>query len=131
MTTDDILTLAKAGFTADQIAALNKLSSPATPPTPAPVAAPAAPVAPVLSVPAAPVAPAAPAAPVIPAVTDPTPAAPAAPTAPADMQQILSAVNGLSKQMQSAALLTASQNVMPETTEQILASIINPPTKDK
>lgn len=128
MTTEDILTLAKAGFTADQIAALNNLSVSATPPAPAPVAAPAAPVAPVSPAPVAPVDPVVPVAPVAPAPVAP---APAAPNAPADMQQILSAVNGLSKQMQTAALLTASQTALPETTEQILASIINPPTKDK
>lgn len=52
MTKNDILTLAKAGFTAQQIAALSAVQAPAAP------AAPAAPTAPVA--PAAPTAPAAP-----------------------------------------------------------------------
>lgn len=41
MTRDDILTLARAGFTADQIAALASINAPAPQPAPAPAPAPA------------------------------------------------------------------------------------------
>ena len=67
---DDILVLAKAGFTAQQIAALNVVGT-----------APAAPAAPSAPAPAAPSAPA-PAAPTAPAPAAPAPVAPA-PEAPA------------------------------------------------
>ena len=46
MTQNDILTLARAGFTAQQIAALSVTQAPATPAAPAASAAPAAPTTP-------------------------------------------------------------------------------------
>ena len=118
---DDILVLAKAGFTAQQIAALNVVgtapAAPVAPETPAP-----APVAP------APVAPAP--APVAPA---PAPEAPAAPptAAPHSVDDVLAAISGLSASIQNANLLQAQMPTEQKTAETILASIINPPTKPK
>lgn len=120
MTHDDILTLARAGFNAQQIAALQAVSN----------------------TPAAPAAPEAPAAPAVPQMP-PAPAAPALsqmPPAPAPLQQvptqsvdqILQAVNGLNANVQ-AALLQGSQQppqAVP-TADQILAEIINPPQLNK
>lgn len=103
MTNEDILTLAKAGFTAQQIAALSAVQpkadpAPAPDPDPAPAPAPA------------------------PAV--PTPE-------PQTIEQVLAAVNGLNKNVQQALLAGSSQPGSPvETTEQILANIINPPIKE-
>lgn len=98
MTQNDILILAKAGFTAQQIAALSA-TAPAAP------AAPAAPTAPV-----APTAPAAPAA----------PTAPPAPAAPLTYDQF-------QHELQKMALLGAHQSGKVETADSVLASIINPP----
>ena len=101
---DDILVLAKAGFTAQQIAALNVVGT-------------------------APAAPAAPAAPETPAA----PAAPAAPStaAPHSVDDVLAAISGLSASIQNANLLAAQMPTEQKTAETILASIINPPTKPK
>lgn len=104
MTNEDILTLAKAGFTAQQIAALsmtglNKQSAPA----PQPQAAPEQP---------APIAAAAPDAP-----------APAPQPAPATADDVL-------KAMQQMMLLQTQQPKQP-TAEDILAEIINPPLPKK
>lgn len=107
MTNEDILTLAKAGFTAQQIAALSAVQPKAEPaPTPAPAPAPE---------------------------PAPTPApAPAVPAPePQTIEQVLAAVNGLNKNVQQALLAGSSQPGSPvETTEQILANIINPPVKE-
>ena len=113
---EEILTLAKAGFTAQQIAALNMVGT-----TPAPVApAPAAPVAPA---PAAPTAPVAPVAPAAPAAPTPTPA-PQGATA----DDILKAISGLSAQV-TTGLIQSTPQPTPATAESILAEIINPPQK--
>ena len=107
---NDILTLARAGFNAQQIAALNTIGS-----APAPAPAPAAPAAP---------APAAPAA--------PAPAAPAPAPAPAQgatIDDVLNSITGLTQTFQNGFMLNAQQP-KPATAEDILASIINPPTKD-
>ena len=99
MTNEDILTLAKAGFTAQQIAALSAVQ-PKAAPAPAPDPAPA-----------------------------PAPAVPA--PEPQTIEQVLAAVNGLNKNVQQALLAGSSQPASPvETTEQILANIINPPVKE-
>lgn len=98
MTQNDILILAKAGFTAQQIAALSVTQAPATP---------AASAAPVASA-----APAAPAAPVASAV----PAAPA----PLTYEQF-------QQELQKMALMGAQQSGVVETADSVLASIINPP----
>lgn len=101
---EDILTLAKAGFTAQQIAALNSVTA-----TPAPVAQPA---------PAQ--------------VTQPAPApAPEPAQAPAQgasVDDVLAAVQGLSATFKTGFLQNAEQQ-QPVTAESILAEIINPPTK--
>ena len=97
---EDILTLAKAGFTAQQIAALSVVQ-----PAPAPVQTPA---------PEAP----APA---------PAPEAPA-PASQASIESVLASINGLSQQMQQG-FIQQSQQPAPATAEDILAEIINPPTK--
>ena len=106
---EEILTLAKAGFTAQQIAALNMVGTapaptpaPAPAPTPAPVAAPA------------------------PAPTPAPVAAPAPQGATAD--DILKAISGLSAQVTSGLIQTTPQPTQA-TAESILAEIINPPQK--
>lgn len=118
---EDILTLAKAGFTAQQIAALSQVQQPVAPE----VITPAAPVTPptIAQAPAAP----APTAPAAPEVTTP----PAQPTvAPHTVDDVLSAITGLSQQMQQNNLLNMTQ-VQPvqKTATEVLAQIINPPTK--
>ena len=120
---EEILTLAKAGFTAQQIAALNMVGNaasvaPTTPPAAPDVAAPTpAPVAaPVLAPTPAPVAPA--------AAPAPTTAAPQGATA----DDILKAISGLSAQVTTGLIQTTPQP-SPATAESILAEIINPPQK--
>ena len=113
---EDILNLAKAGFTAQQIAALSVVQ-----PAPAPVQTPAAP--------AAPVAPAASVAPVQLPDGSGVMVAPIATTAPqASIESVLASINGLSQQMQQG-FINQSQQPAPVTAEDILAEIINPPTK--
>ena len=118
---EEILTLAKAGFTAQQIAALNMVGSAA------PTVNTTAPTAPVGAV--APTAPA----PTAPQPTTPAPTAPAAPVptpAPqgATADDILKAISGLSAQVTSGLIQTTPQPT-PATAESILAEIINPPQK--
>ena len=125
---EDILTLAKAGFTAQQIAALSVVGTVAptvntsAPTAPVEQVAPTAP-APITPQPTTP-APVAPAAPTAPAA--PAPTAPAAPTATAD--DILKAISGLSAQVTTGLIQTTPQPT-PATAESILAEIINPPQK--
>ena len=102
MTQNDILILAKAGFTAQQIAALSVTQAPAT------LAASAAPATPAAS--------AAPAAPT-------TQAAPAALEAQAPLTY-----EQFQQELQKMALMGAQQSGKAETADTILASIINPPT---
>lgn len=94
MTQQDILTLAKAGFTAQQIAALNAVQ-PAAPEPPAETAEAATNNAPVQSI-----------------------------------DQIMGAINGLSQQIQASNLQHAQQPASQQTTDSILAAIINPPELD-
>lgn len=102
MTLDDVLTLARAGFTAVQIAAINSTmgTAPAAP-APAPAPAPAAP---------------APA---------PAPAAPA----PDQSAEILKQLGIISGQI-TAANIAGTQQPIPQTADQILAEIIAPPKKE-
>ena len=93
MTQQDILTLAKAGFTAQQIAALNAVQ-PAAPEQPA----------------------------------EPAQEAEAAPVQ--NIDQIMGAINGLSQQIQASNLQHAQQPAAVQTTDSILAAIINPPELD-
>ena len=99
---EDILTLAKAGFTAQQIAALNiveKAPAPAPAPEPEPAPAPAPAPAP-----------------------DPAPAS--------TMDEILKSVQGLTQTFQNGFIMGAQQP-KPVTAEEILANIINPPSPKK
>ena len=101
---EDILVLAKAGFTAEQIAALN--SAVKAPEVAATAPAPEAP---------------APA---------PAPEAPAPATAaPHSVDDVLQAISGLSASIQNANLLQTQMPTEQKTAETILASIINPPKK--
>lgn len=111
---EDILILAKAGFNAQQIAALNMVGS-----QPAPAPAPAAPAAP------AQVAETVPA----PAPAPETPQAPVAPQG-ATMDEILKSVQGLTQTFQNGFIMGAQQP-KPVTAEEILANIINPPSPNK
>lgn len=99
MTQNDILTLAKAGFTAQQIAALSVTQAPATPAASAALATPTASAAPT------------------------TPAAPAASAASAPLTY-----EQFQQELQKMALMGAQQSGKVETADTILASIINPPT---
>ena len=105
---EDILTLAKAGFTAQQIAALNiveKAPAPAPAPEPEPAPAPAP-------------------------EPEPVPA-PAPDPAPAStMDEILKSVQGLTQTFQNGFIMGAQQP-KPVTAEEILANIINPPSPKK
>lgn len=87
-TNNDILTLARAGFTANQISALNAVG--ATPPA-----------------------------------TNPTPAPATPPTYSGNdaLDKILSAIQ--------TSAINATEQPKPQTTDDILAEIINPPTNDK
>ena len=107
---EDILILAKAGFNAQQIAALNMVGA-------APAPAPAAP------------------APAAPAPAAPAPAAPETPPAPAATQgatvdDVLKSVKDLTQTMQNGFIMGAQQP-KPVTAEDILANIINPPSPKK
>lgn len=108
MTQNDILILAKAGFTAQQIAALSVTQALATPAALAASAAPATQATPAAS--------AAPAAP----TTQAAPAALAA-QSPLTYEQF-------QQELQKMALMGAQQSGKAETADTILASIINPPT---
>ena len=108
---EDILTLAKAGFTAQQIAALNTIGAPAPAPAPAPEPAPA-------PAPAPEPAPA------------PAPAPEPAPAPAATMDEILKSVQGLTQTFQNGFIMGAQQP-KPVTAEEILANIINPPSPKK
>ena len=129
---DEILTLAKAGFTAQQIAALNAVKAEGTPAPqdplpadpgniPAPIQAPTVPN----QVQTAP-------APVgLPIMAQPMQAPVQVPEqAAASTDEILKAINGLTATMQQGFLQGAEQPTQP-TAETILAEIINPPSKDK
>ena len=107
---EDILILAKAGFTAQQIAALNiveKAPAPAPVPEPEPAPAPAP-------------------------EPEPAPApAPAPDPAPeSTMDEILKSVQGLTQTFQNGFIMGALQP-KPVTAEEILANIINPPSPKK
>lgn len=99
MTTQDILTLAKAGFTAQQIAALSTLAGQPSPdPAPAPTPAPA-----------------------------PAPAPEPAPASD-DVAAMLQKLGVLTDAIQANGLLNANQPKQ-QTTDDILAAIIAPPIK--
>ena len=115
MTLNDVLTLARAGFTAQQISAL------AAGPAPAPAAADAAP-APAAAGPAP-----------APAAADPAPAPAAADPAPAPAADPIAALTGkldaLTAAIQANGLANAKQPPQ-QTPDDIIASIIAPPIPD-
>ena len=120
---EDILTLAKAGFTAQQIAALSVVGN-APAPAPAPESAPAPAPAPESAPAPAPAPEPAPA---------PAPVVPNNPTGNPEnisMADIMAQISGLNKTIQSGALLNTQQPQQP-TAEDILAQIINPPSLNK
>ena len=103
-TTGDVLALAKAGFSRDEIASILGSApdpAPAPAPDPAPVPAPA---------------------------PDPAPAPAPAASQPDLLAQLLSRVDSLTGALQANAVMTSKQP-QPETADQILASIIRPPQK--
>lgn len=106
MTTDDILILAKAGFSAQQIAALSTVAN-ATPPEPPKqsVEEPAAPVANETTV--------------------------EKPETPKPVDPVLEAVNRLTGLVQAQAIGATQQPEHVETPEEILANIIAPKPKIK
>ena len=93
---DDILTLAKAGFTANQIIALGSIQTPAPAPAPAPVA----------------------------------PVAPAPAPAPDPFQQLFEQMTGIKQAIQSNNIQNSTIVTQPQTTDDILASIIQPTKKE-
>ena len=118
MNLTDVIALSRAGFTSAQIAqmALAEQQSPAPAPAPAPEPVPAPAPAP------APV----PAPTPVPA---PIPAPAPAPDNKADFDAIMAAIGGLKLQMQQAAIQTSQQPAQTQpSAEELLATIINPPT---
>ena len=103
MTYEDIMALAKAGFTADQIARLSAVQNTAQP-TP-PVQTP----------------------PAVPPVQTPPVQTPPVQTPYNSPDYILQAINDTMRQMQ----INMSNQPKPETTDDIIASIINPPMPPK
>lgn len=101
---NDVLTLARAGFTAQQIAALATVNRPA-PAAPEQSAAAAQPV---------------------PAPAPAQPAPPAAPAQSDDVSAVLAKLGVLTEAIQSNGLLNANQPKQ-QTTDEILAAIIQPP----
>lgn len=121
MTYDDIVTLAKAGFTAEQIARLSAVQNTAQPTVPtAPIAQPTVPTAPI----AQPTQPAVPTVPAVPPVQgqNPIPA-----NSPDYILQAINNVNDTMRQMQ----INMTNQPKPETADDIIASIINPPMPSK
>ena len=112
MTFDDIMALAKAGFTADQIARLSAVQNTAQSTPPA--------VPPVQTQPAVPPVPTPPAVPPVPPVQAPY-------NSPDYILQAINSVNDTMRQMQ----INMSNQPKPETTDDIIASIINPPMPPK
>lgn len=117
---NDVLTLAKAGFTAEQIAGLSLVAGK---PDTVSVADPVPVVSPAVS--AGPVAAPAPATAPAPAPA-PTPAVSESPA----VDPILAEIQKLTGLMQLQNI-NNSQQKQPQTPEEILAEIINPPVKKK
>lgn len=113
MKLEDILILAKAGFTAEQIAALTNEAAPAAPEQPAAPAQPAAFAAP--AQPAAPAAPAPAPAQELPRPSDPN----------EGYKQMMDAISELSSTIKASNIMGSSQPAQ-QSVDDILASIINP-----
>ena len=117
MNYEDIILLVKAGYTRDQIAAMQAPAAPPAPPAQADPAAPPAP--PAQADPAAPPAP--------PAQADPP--APPKPQGLEDLSQMLAAEFAKLNDAIVKANLQQAQQPPQESVDDILASIINPPQK--
>ena len=120
-TNEDILALAKAGFTAQQIAALNNVgTAPASQPEPQPQPQPEQAPAPEPKPEPQP-------------QPEPKPE-PQPQPAPDNTNAILAEISAMNKNLQSVLLQNTQQpnGGQPETSEQILARVINPtyPTKE-
>ena len=116
---EEILTLAKAGFTAQQIAGLSMINNTPTPtPTPAPVPTPVPAPAPVPT-------------PVPAPAPFPTPSPSPAPVptpAPAPVDPVLAELQKLTGLVQGSNIMNVNQPKV-QTPEEILAEIINPAPK--
>ena len=109
---NDILTLSKAGFTAQQIAGLSMIANqPTTPVVQAPVVQAPAVQAPAVQAPAV----------QAPAVQAPAVQAPAVDPVLAELQKLTG--------LMQAGNIVGSTMPQPQTPEEILAEIINPPIK--
>ena len=132
MTYEDIVTLAKAGFTAEQIARLSAVQNTTQPTVPAaPVAQPTVPAAPVAQ-PTQPAVPTVPTAqPTVPTALIAQPTVPGQNPIPANSPDyILQAINNVNDTMRQMQINMTNQP-KPETTDDIIASIINPPMPSK
>jgi hypothetical protein len=119
---EEILTLAKAGFTAQQIAGLSMVANQPVPTPAQPVVTPAQPVV----TPAQPVV--TPAQPVVtPAQPVPTPAQPV-PTPAQPVDPVLAELQKLTGLVQGSNIMNVNQPKV-QTPEEILAEIINPAPK--
>ncbi len=114
MNYEDIILLVKAGYTRDQIAAMQAPAEPPTPPAPAEPPTPPAPAEP----PAPPASPA-----------PPAPPAPPKPQSIGDLSQMLAAEFAKLNDAIVRANLQQAQQPPQESVDDILASIINPPQK--
>lgn len=109
---NDILTLSKAGFTAQQIAGLSMIANQQSAP---------AVQAPAVQAPAVP-------APAVPAPVVPAPAVPAPAVQAPAVDPVLAELQKLTGLMQNGNIV-GSNMPQPQTPEEILAEIINPPIK--
>ena len=116
---DDILTLARAGFTAQQIAVL-LAEQPAQPVQPAQPAQPEQPAQPAPAPAPQPAPEPAPA---------PAPAPAPQPAQPDTLSQLLQQMTQLTGAIQANAILQSKQP-QPETADDVIASIIRPPKKE-
>ena len=122
MTYEDIVTLAKAGFTAEQIARLSAVQNTTQPTVPAaPVAQPTQPAVPTVPT----------AQPTVPTALIAQPTVPGQNPIPANSPDyILQAINNVNDTMRQMQINMTNQP-KPETTDDIIASIINPPMPSK
>ena len=118
MTYEDIVALAKAGFSADQIARLSAVQNTAQPTPPVQTQMP--PTVPPVQTQMPPTVPPVQTQPAVPPVQTPY-------NSPDYILQAINSVNDTMRQMQ----INMSNQPKPETTDDIIASIINPPMPPK
>ena len=136
LTKDDVLALAKAGFTAQHIAALDAVWAPkaaqAPAPAPAPAQAPAPAPAPAQALAPAPATALAPTHAQAPAPAQIPYGVPAQVATPAQTYaDVLAEIRGMRQDMQTANLAMVQNGGQQETVEDILAGIINPKEEGK